>query len=93
MGNILATTRGIFTIAKNIRQKTEIFTQNLTLVVATLEVHSIQHQFQSLKLTIETIPGVKYFGGGPVERVPFFWYNLCFTVSYIPGVGAIRYDT
>ena len=35
--------------------------------------------------------GVKYFGGGPVERVPFFWYNLCFTVAYIQGVGAVRY--
>ena len=37
-----------------------------------------------------TIPGVKYFGGGPVERVPFFWYNMCFTVAYVQGVGAVR---
>ena len=26
-----------------------------------------------------------------MERVPFFWYNLCFTVAYIQGVGAVRY--
>ena len=37
-----------------------------------------------------TISGVKYFGGGPVERVPFFWYNMCFTVAYVQGVGAVR---
>ena len=40
--------------------------------------------------TIWTISGVKYFGGGPVERVPFFWYNMCFTVAYVQGVGAVR---
>ena len=27
-----------------------------------------------------------------MERVPFFWYNLCFTVSYIQGIGAVRYN-
>ena len=40
--------------------------------------------------TIWTISGVKYFGGGPIKRVPFFWYNMCFTVAYVQGVGAVR---
>ena len=37
------------------------------------------------------IAGIMYFDGGPVERVPFFWYHLCLTVSYEPGKEAVRY--
>ena len=35
--------------------------------------------------------GVAYFGGGAVERVPFFWYHFCFTVSYTAGKKANRF--
>ena len=38
-----------------------------------------------------TPPGIKYFGGGPVERMPFRWFHLCFTVDYRPGGGAVRW--
>ena len=34
--------------------------------------------------------GMAYFGGGPMERLPFRWYHICTSVNYVEGVGAER---
>ena len=34
--------------------------------------------------------GIKYFGGGPVVRVPFAWFHVCFTINYLPSKEAER---
>ena len=36
------------------------------------------------------ITGIKYFGGGPVVRVPFAWFHVCFTINYLPSKEAVR---
>ena len=32
--------------------------------------------------SLTVLLGIKYFGGGPFERVPFRWYHLCALISY-----------
>ena len=27
-------------------------------------------------------PGIKYFGGGPVEKIPYKWNHVCISVEY-----------
>ena len=40
--------------------------------------------------TLHHFPGVKYFTGGNIERLPHKWYNLCVLFKYGGPEGATR---
>ena len=53
-------------------------------------IASTRGKFCGRRTVTPQFSGIKYFGGGPVLRVPFAWCHLCFTINYLPSKEAVR---